>query len=62
MKAEMGNYVLTIRVPFITYDDIEARKIAQKKLKELNVEMNSNTKLQEVIINKPPRKIALKLT
>jgi hypothetical protein len=56
----MEKYVLTIRVPIDAIDDPDARQKSQKKLKDMGIEIKDDIKLQEVIDNKPPRKINLK--
>jgi hypothetical protein len=56
-------YVLTIRVPFETFDDLDARIKAKEFMAGLSCSINwddkKKVKLQEVFENKEPRGISL---
>jgi hypothetical protein len=56
----MRQYTLTIRVPFEALDDPLGRKVAQEKLREMNLPDGVELKLQEVQKNAAPRKIDLR--
>jgi hypothetical protein len=47
-------YLLTIRVPFEAMDDVDARGIATKYLKDHPVEAVSDTKLQRLVPSSHP--------
>jgi len=55
------NYRLTIQIPFICSDDIEARKEANDFINNLNLDksMIDKIKFQEIKINEQPRKVEL---
>lgn len=56
------DYQIQIKINFEAMDDLEARKIAQEKIKELNflVAKNAEVKLQRLSKNSPP--IGIKLS
>jgi len=55
----MSEYMLTIKVPFDAFDDLDARKIATEKIEKMSVPENGEVKLQEFFQNKAPRKIEI---
>lgn len=63
--AAPKDYVLTIRVPIRTMDDVEARRMARLWMGQFAKDAPGSTllatdcKLQEVFGDKPPRKVTL---
>ena len=58
-------HMLTIRIPIDGIDDPDARKKARAVLERFGIPrkgFNDEVKLQEILDNKPPRKIDLRLT
>ena len=54
----MAKYLYTIRIEFDSLDDIEARKIVTLDKFDYKSAENKIT-LQEIFLNKPPRKVEL---
>jgi len=59
-NGTMSEYMLTIKVPFDAFDDLDARKIAIEKMEKMGVPENVEVKLQEFFQNKAPRKIVVR--
>lgn len=57
----MKQYILRLEIPVLAEDDPEARFNAQDLVQVLTLPANTTAKLQEVYVNKQPRKIAFEL-
>ena len=58
VPAVMG-YQLTVRIPLVAMDDIEARQKAQDLLKEMKTPDTTVKKLQRIQVGKPPEGVKL---